>query len=158
MCALRRTRHLFCLAGERCVAISGAVYRSSGNNLSSIFVASTPLIYIRAGYVYRSNVLHMLLLHHIITRLALLNLVTRQSRKLLQRYNSISGKSKSIRLGSRTAHVCRRNENVRGCDVIRLSLSKGNYALLINNLLPLPMYDIATISTLRLIYVCFNRH
>lgn len=71
----------------------------------------------------------MLLLHHIITRLALLNLVTRQSRKLLQRYNSISGKSKSIRPGGQAAHVCRRNENVRGCDVIRLSLSVGNYIL-----------------------------
>jgi len=71
----------------------------------------------------------MLLLHHIITRLALLNLVTRQSRKLLQRYNSISGKSKSIRPGGQAAHMRRRNENVRGCDVIRLSLSEGNYIL-----------------------------
>jgi len=63
-------------------------------------------MYPRAGgYVYRSNVLHMLLLHHIITRLALLNLVTRQSRKLLQRYNSISGKSKSIRPTTRAMHT-----------------------------------------------------
>jgi len=63
-------------------------------------------MYPRAGgYVYRSNVLHMLLLHHIITRLALLNLVTRQSRKLLQRYNSISGKSKSIRPTARATYI-----------------------------------------------------
>jgi len=95
----------------------------------------------------------MLLLHHIITRLALLNLVTRQSRKLLQRYNSISGKSKSIRPGGQAAHVRRRNENVRGCDVIRLSPCPRlitYYALLINALLALPTCDIAAVSALTL--------
>lgn len=119
------------------------------------------LIYIRAGYVYRSNVLHMLLLHHIITRLALLNLVTRQSRKLLQRYNSISGKSKSIRPGGRAAHVCRRNENVRGCDVIRLSLSEGNYILRAAYKRFTPVADMrhaVSALTLLLIYVQLNRH
>lgn len=107
--------------------------------LSRVYPYARPLIYyIRIyprGDIYRSNVLHMLLLHHIITRLALLNLVTRQSRKLLQRYNSISGKSKSIRPGGR-GYMCYRNENVRG---IRRypPVSVGvitYYALLINSL------------------------
>lgn len=85
--------------------------------------------------IYRSNVVHMLLLHHIITRLALLNLVTRQSRKLLQRYNSISGKSKSIRPAR--AAVRATEMKTFADSMLSSCLCRGNYilrVLLINSL------------------------